>query len=376
MKILFTGGGTGGHFYPLIAVVEALEDLVRERKLLEPEYLYAAPEPYDKELLLAHGIKFVPTAAGKVRNYTSILNFFDYFKTGWGVLRSAIRIFFVYPDVIFSTGGYASFPTLLSARLFKIPVVLLNCDASAGKVARWAAPFAVRIAAAFPEGAASFPKEKVAYTGNPVRKSALLPAREGAFEFLKLDPTLPVLLVLGGSQGSQTLNDALIAALPQLIEEYQVVHQTGEDNFDEVAGRARVAMGDSLKASRYKPFGYLNDLALRMTAGAASLVIARAGAGTIFEVAAWGTPSILIPIPEPTSHDQTKNAFSYARAGAAIVIEQQNLTPGLLHSEIRRILGSEPLKHAMQNAARAFSRPDAAKVIAEQLADIALSHES
>lgn len=375
MKILFTGGGSGGHFYPLIAVVEALEDLVRDRKLIEPEYYYAAPAPYDKELLLAHNVRFVRTAAGKVRNYRSVLNFFDFFKTAWGTLRSVVRIFFLYPDIIFTTGGYASFPTLLAARLFKIPVVLLNCDASAGRVARWAAPFASRIACAFPEGAASFPKEKTAFTGNPVRKSALVPAREGMFEFLKLDPTIPVLLILGGSQGSQTLNDAIIAALPQLIESYQIIHQTGEENLKDVEGRARVAMGDSLKASRYKAFDYLNDLATRMAAGAAALVIARAGAGTIFETAAWGVPAILVPIPEPTSHDQTKNAFSYARAGAAVVIEQQNLTPGLLHSEIGRILGSEPLRHAMANAARAFSRPDAARIIAEQILDIALSHE-
>src|SRR3989344_8462332 len=112
MKILFTAGGTGGHFYPIIAVAEAINDMTRERKLLEPELIYAAPEPYDRELLIANNIRFVPVAAGKIRNYFSILNFLDYFKTAWGVLRSVLRVFFFFPDVIFSTGGYASFPTL------------------------------------------------------------------------------------------------------------------------------------------------------------------------------------------------------------------------------------------------------------------------
>ena len=113
-----------------------------------------------------------------------------------------------------------------------------------------------------------------------------------------------------------------------------------------------------------------------IAAGAASLVISRAGAGNIFEVASWGLPAILVPIPEPISHDQTRNAFAYARAGGASVIEQNNLTPGLLVAEIHRILGDEQIRHAMQNAARGFARPDAAKLIANALLDIALSHEA
>jgi UDP-N-acetylglucosamine--N-acetylmuramyl-(pentapeptide) pyrophosphoryl-undecaprenol N-acetylglucosamine transferase len=375
MKILFTGGGSGGHFYPIVAVAEAINDLSRERKLLEPQLFYAAPEPYDREMLIANNISFVATAAGKIRNYFSVLNFFDFFKTGWGVTRSALRIFFLYPDVIFSTGGYASFPTLLAGKLFRIPVVILNCDANPGRVNRWASKFAVKIAVAFAEGSRDFPKERVAHTGNPVRKAALLPAREGAYEFLKLNRELPVILVTGGSQGSQTINEVILSALPRLLEKYQVIHQTGAANIDEVTGRSGVVMGDSPNLERYKPFGYLNDLATRMCAGAASLVVSRAGAGNIFEIAAWGLPSILIPIPEPTSHDQTKNAFAFARAGACSVIEQNNLTPGVLASEIERILTHEPMRHAMQNAARAFARPDAARLIASALLDIGISHE-
>lgn len=375
MKILFTGGGTGGHFYPIIAVAEALNELVGQRKLLEPELFYAAPEPYDREMLIASNITYMPTAAGKVRNYFSLLNFFDMFKTGWGIVRSVFRIFFLYPDVIFSTGGGASFPTLLAAKLFGIPVVLLNCDASPGKVNRWAGTFAAKVAVGFAEGAAGFPPERVAVTGNPVRKSVLVPAREGAYEYLKLSKDAPIILVAGGSQGSQTINEAVLAALPKLLEKYQIIHQTGVANVDDISGRAKVILGDNPNLERYHAFGYLNDLATRMAAGAASLIIARAGAGTIFEAAAWGIPSILIPIPEPTSHDQTKNAFSYARAGAAVVIEQNNLTPGVLTSEVERIMSHENVRHAMSNAARAFSRPDAATLIASALLDIGVSHE-
>ena len=182
-------------------------------------------------------------------------------------------------------------------------------------------------------------------------------------------------MVTGGSQGSQTINDAVLDALPMLLAKYQVVHQTGRANFADVQGRSRIIINDSVVYERYKAFDYLNDLATRMAAGAASLIVSRAGAGNIFEAAAWGVPAILVPIPEPTSHDQTKNAFAYARSGGASVIEQNNLTPGLLVSEIDRIIGSDEIRHHMQAAARAFSRPDAAKLIANAILDIALSHE-
>ena len=376
MKILFTGGDTGGHFYPIIAVAEAINDATRERKLLEPQLYYAAPDPYDREMLIANNITFVPTAAGKIRRYFSILNFFDLFKTAWGIIRSILRIFFLYPDVVFGTGGGASFPTLFAARLFRIPVVIYATDVEPSRVNLWAKKFAVKVAVSFPEAAKYFPADKVAYTGNPIRKAALTPAREGAHEFLKLKPELPVVLVLGGSQGAVAINEAILAALPELLDKYQVVHQTGNANIKEIEGRARIVLGLSPLAERYKAFGYLNDLAIRMAAGAAAIVVSRAGAGHIFETASWGVPSILIPIPEPLSHDQTKNAFSYARSGAAVVVEQNNLTPHLLVSEINRILGNDQLTHKMKEAARAFGRADASKVIANALLDIALSHEA
>ena len=376
MKILFTGSGSGGHFYPIIAVAESMSDTVRERKLLEPTLYYAAPTPYDRVLLIANGITFVPTAAGKMRRYFSLLNLVDIFKTGWGVIRAFVRVFFIYPDVVFGTGGYASFPTILAARFFRIPVVIYAADAVPSRVNLWAGKFARKVAIAFPEAAHYFPEDRVAHTGAPVRKAALLPAREGMHEFLKLEHNIPVIVILGGSQGAQVLNEGVLSALPLLVEKYQVVHQTGEKNFDEVIGRAKVVLENSNHVERYRPFGYLNDLALRMAAGAATIVVSRAGSGSIFEIAAWGLPSILIPIPEPTSHDQEKNAFAYARSGAAVVIEQNNLTPGLLISEINRIIGAPELMRHMSERARMFARVDASKTIANALLDIAVSHES
>ncbi len=374
MKILFTGGGSGGHFYPIIAVAEAMQNLVLERKLIEPKLYYAAPEPYDRDMLLVNNLIFMRTPAGKMRRYFSLLNIVDTIKTGWGIIRSVIRVFFLYPDVVFGKGGYASFPTLLAARLFRIPVVIHESDSIPGRVNLWAGKFAVKIAVSFPEAAEFFPKEKVAFTGNPIRKAILMPVREGAHEFLKLDPTVPVIFVTGGSQGAVALNDAVLGALPKLLEKYQIVHQVGEANIKEVEGRARVELADNTLADRYKPFAYLNDLALSMTAGVAKLVISRAGS-TIFEIAAWGIPSILVPLEGSASDHQVKNAFAYARSGAAVVIEQNNLASHVLVSEVARIVDNADISRTMSTAARDFSRADAARTIAGALLDIALSHE-
>jgi UDP-N-acetylglucosamine--N-acetylmuramyl-(pentapeptide) pyrophosphoryl-undecaprenol N-acetylglucosamine transferase len=375
MKILFTGGGTGGHFYPLIAVAEALHDIVREEKLIEPKLYYAAPDKYDEEMLLGNDITFISMSAGKIRNYFSIRNFFDLFKTGWGVMHAIIVMFFLYPDVVFGKGGYASFPTLVAAKLFRIPVVLHESDAVPGRVNLWAGKFAEKIALSFDDAAKYFPKDRVALTGNPIRKSIVHPEKDGAAEFLKLESNLPVILVLGGSQGAVAINEAILQALPQLTERYQIIHQTGEQNIDDAKGRLKVILGTSSNISRYKPFAYLNVLALRMAAGVASIIISRAGS-TIFEIASWGVPSILVPIPEPTSHDQTRNAFAYARSGACSVIEQNNLKSGVLVEEVDRIVGSPEVSEKMRAAATAFARPEAARTIAKALLDIGLSHES
>ena len=377
MKILFTGGGTGGHFYPIIAVAEAIEDISREQKLVEPQMYFAAPDPYDRDQLIAHGITFVPTAAGKLRGYFSVWNFFDFFKTSWGVVRSLIRIFFLYPDVVFGKGGYTSFPTLLAAKLFRIPVVIHESDAVPGRVNLWAGKFAAFIAVSFDAAAVHFPKDKVALTGNPVRKAAQFVAPEGAYQFLKLDAAIPTILVLGGSQGATALNDVVLAALPLLLPHYQIVHQTGTANLKEVEGRAKIILQGSDFGSRYKPFGYLNDLAMKMGAGAASVVVSRAGS-TIFEIAAWGKPSILVPLPLEVAADdhQTKNAYTYARAGACAVIEQQNLLPAVLAAEVARIVEHPEIAAKMRESAKHFSRPDAGKIIAQKLLDIGLSHET
>jgi len=378
MRIVLAGGGTGGHFYPLIAVAEAIEDIASERKLLEPELLYLGPKPFDQSALLDHDITYVPGPAGKLRRYPSILNVFGAIASFWGVIRAILQLYRLYPDVVFSTGGYAAFPTLYAAKLLKIPVIIYDADATPGRVSIWSAKFAKWIGVAHPDAAQHFPEKtrhKIARIGHPIRKEIESPTKEGGIEFLKLDPAVPTIFIMGGSQGAQAINNTLLDALATLVESYNVVHQTGTANLDEVANIASVVLKNSPHANRYRSFGLLNTLAMRMTAGITSLVVARAGSGTIFEIAAWGKPAILIPIPEDISHDQTQNAFSYSRSGAAVVIEQRNLAGHLLTAEIDRIISNPQLQETMIAAAKSFARPQAAKKIAEVLLETLIAHQ-
>lgn len=378
MRIVLTGGGTGGHFYPLIAITEAIEDICKERRLIEPELYYIGPPAFDEEALREHDITYKPSPAGKIRRYGSILNVLGFFSTAAGVIKSTLQLYSLYPDVVMSTGGYAAFPTLYGARLLKIPVVIYDADATPGRVSLWSSVFARWIALAHPDAASKFPakvRDRIARVGHPIRREITAPMREGGHEFLHLDPTVPTVFVMGGSQGAKVINECVLDTLKLLTAEFNVVHQAGAANLAETGSISSVVLKDSNFPNRYKLFGLLNALALRMAAGIADVIVARAGSGTIFELASWGVPAILIPIPEDVSHDQIENAYSYARAGACEVVEQKNLTPHVLLAEIKRIVGDKEQRTKMADAAKAFARPDAAKKVGQVLLDIALEHE-
>ncbi len=377
MRILFTGGGSGGHFYPIISIAEELNQLVKEKKLLELELFYMSPTPYNAGALFENGITYKKNSAGKLRRAAgikSILNFFDLFKTGWGTLVSVFEIYRLYPDVVFGKGGYASFPALLAAKILRIPVVIHESDTVPGRVNLWAGKFAERVAVSYREAAAHFPVQKVAYTGQPVRKDVSVPLTSGARDFLAIEEGIPVIVILGGSQGSRKINDAILGALKSLVQKYAIIHQVGPNNIAEVKATADAILFNTPHKDRYKPFDYLNELATRMAAGVASVVVSRAGS-TIFEIAAWQVPAIIIPINKRVSRDQHSNAFAFARAGGCVVIEEENLKPNILASEIERLTTDQVARGKMQEADKIFYKPDAARLIAEEILKIALEHE-
>lgn len=375
MKILLTGGGTGGHFYPLIAVAEAINKVVKENKLLPVQLYYMSNSPHDADMLLENNIEFVSITAGKARRYFSILNFFDFFKTFFGIIGALVKVFNIYPDVIFSKGAYSSFPVLVAAKLLGIPVVIHESDSAPGRTNLWAGKFAKRVAVSYPEAAKYFNVEKVAVTGNPVRKGIeMLQPRDNSRQFLTLAENIPVILVLGGSLGAKIINDQILSILPKLVEKYYVIHQTGKANIEDVIGTANVILTGNKNRDRYRPFDYLDNLNMNMSASASSLILSRAGSA-IFEIANWGIPSIIIPITDTNEDHQRQNAYNYARSGGAIVIEESNLTSNILFTEITRIMDDKNLAKKMSEGAKSFIKTDASDLIAEEIIKIGLQHE-
>ncbi len=375
MKIIFTGGGSGGHFYPIIAIAQELRKLIKEEKLVDPILYFLAPDPYDKGILFDNGIIYKKIFSGKKRLYPSFLNFLDKIKLAIGVLQAMWMVFWIYPDIVFSKGGFGSIPVVFVSKLLKIPIVIHESDSAPGRANQWASKFAEKIAISYPEAANYFDKEKVAWTGHPVRDEIKVPTKEGGHEYLGFDKNIPTLFILGGSSGSQTINDKIVDVLPELVKKYQIIHQVGKKNLKEMRETTNLVLNDSLFGNRYKIFDYLSNLGIKMASGATDLIISRAGS-TIFEIASWGKPSIIIPITESNNDHQRKNAYNYLRAGACVVIEENNLTSEILLSEIERLLTNQVLLKEMSERALSFVKPNASYLIAKEIIDTLIRHES
>lgn len=369
-KIVFVGGGTGGHFYPLIAIAEAVRAEDPEAALY-----YAGPERYDAESLASANLAYVYVPAGKKRKYRSILNYFDAIKIAIGFIVAVIRLYIIYPDVVISKGGYTSVPVVLAAAFLRIPVVVHESDAKIGTANKLAAKFAREVVVAYSEAAALLAHHpRVHILGIPIRQTLQNPPSPHAIESLGIDPVRPVLLVLGGSQGAERVNQLILDSLDELLATYTIIHQTGKSSFENVQQSAARLIPDSERSAHYHPVPFLNAEKLNDAYHLAQIVISRAGSTSIYEIALHGKPSIIIPIPEEISHDQRTNAYAYARSGAAVVIEEKNMSDALLRAEIDRIMQDDALYGQMAQAAYAFGKSDTAQQICALTTQIAKEH--
>ncbi len=370
MRIGFVGGGTGGHFYPLIAVANKIN--ISDE---QPELYYFGPSPYDKSLLETHNIRYVYCPAGKLRRYFSIQNFFDIFRSFFGIFVAIWKLYFIYPDVIFSKGGYTSVPILTAARFLRIPVVIHESDAVPGRANKMATKFARYIGIAYDDAAQFFPAEKTALTGIPLRDE-VLKIHDNPFEELGIPNDKPLIYVTGGSTGADRINNLILSSLSQLLQNYRVFHQTGETNLEELRLSAQSLLTGTTLMDSYYIEGSVSADMVSTLMSAASVIITRAGSTTLFEIAAHGKPAIIIPIPEDVSRDQRTNAYAYARTGAASVIEEHNIATNLLTQEIHSII-SDPSRYAsMSQAAKSQHVEGAAEKIASILISIGNEHGS
>ena len=375
VRVILTGGGTGGHLFPLVAVSRKMNELARSQNLGDPEIYYLGPGLFLESSLAREEMNFhyKIIITGKWRRYFSFKNFIDLFKIGIGLLQALYEIWRIMPDVIFSKGGYGSFGVVIAGWIYRIPIILHDSDSIPGLTNRILARFATLIAVSFNETAANFPKNKTYFTGEAIRDAFFEPSKpETERSLLHLTSQKPTVLILGGSQGARKINDIVLDILADLLSMAEVIHQTGDENYLSVANESKVAfqgLSGELSAS-YHPVNFLVEPEYIAACHSADLIISRAGAGSIFEIAASGKASILIPITDSANNHQRKNAYIFGSGGRAEVIEESNLTPRLIMSVIDSILNNSEKKKNMEEKAKKFATPDAAKLIAQALLNL------
>jgi UDP-N-acetylglucosamine--N-acetylmuramyl-(pentapeptide) pyrophosphoryl-undecaprenol N-acetylglucosamine transferase len=376
-RILFAGGGTGGHIYPILAITEKIQVLAGKRGT-PLEMKYFGPAGNYRQMLLKNGLDVSGIVSSKWRRYFDLRNIIDIPLFIIGLIQALWKVFWFMPDALFSKGGPGALPVVLAAKLYRVPIMVHESDSVPGLTNGISAKYASRIAISFASAADYLPekkKEAIALIGNPIRNFLISEEtinQQTAKKIFGFDPELPLILVLGGSQGSTAINDFFFDAVPELVKEFQILHQAGLKNIKSASGEFNYVAGKlgEREKTRYKIAGYFEDN-LKDALTAADIVISRAGSGSIFELAALGKPSILIPLPSAANNHQVMNAYEYAKTGAAIVIEEANLKTNILMTQLKSIFGSPEKMSLMSESAKKFAKPDAAEKIAEEILELA-----
>jgi UDP-N-acetylglucosamine--N-acetylmuramyl-(pentapeptide) pyrophosphoryl-undecaprenol N-acetylglucosamine transferase len=350
ITIAFTGGGTGGHIYPGLAVADRLKSRLDCRIVW-----IGSNQGIDRSIVEAAGFDFIGIPSGKLRRYLSLRNISDVFKVlaGFFAARKALKK--IKPALLFSKGGFVSVPPCAAAASLGIPVFTHESDYSPGLATRLNLRWAELVLVAYSDTAAALgdARKRAVVVGNPVRPAFRVADGERGRRFLGVSPKERILLVLGGSQGARQVNELVIQALDSLTEEYVVVHQTGTA-FE--TGHAR--------SERYLPYPYLKD-ELPDILSCAELVAGRSGAGTVWEAATAGKPMVLIPLRGATTRgDQVENAEYFRRIGAAIVLGAE-ATAEAFATAVMSIAQDRSLRESMAAASAAAGSIDAADAAAD-----------
>ncbi|MDR6551380.1 undecaprenyldiphospho-muramoylpentapeptide beta-N-acetylglucosaminyltransferase [Paenibacillus qinlingensis] len=332
--IVFTGGGSAGHVTPNLALMHKLKQLGWDVKYI------GSATGIEKDIIDREGVPFYPISSGKLRRYFDLKNMKDPFKVIKGVYESYRLLKRLKPAIVFSKGGFVSVPVVLGSRMNNIPVIIHESDMTPGLANKISIPFATKVCVTFPESLSHIKGGKSVLTGLPIREHISSGKASRALQLCDFHTQKPVILVMGGSLGSQVLNQAVRANLGRLLQQFQIVHLCGKGN---VASELLTTRG-------YKQFEYLNEElpdVLAMT----DLVISRAGATSIFEFLGLEKPMLLIPLSRQASRgDQILNAASFQKAGYADVIQEEDLTADGLASHVEELYKNrETYKAAMQS---------------------------
>ncbi len=346
--IAFTGGGTGGHVFPGLAVAEQILKTNRDVDI----HWIGSSKGMEKEIVERYQLPFHAIPAGKLRRYFSLLNFVDVFKIIGGFFASLYILKHLHIRVLFSKGGFVTVPPAAAARVLGIPVITHDSDLDPGLATRINAKFARIILVPYRESMENFArKERVIVTGNPVRSEILQGDPEKARLFFKIPQGKKIVLVLGGSQGARKINDIMASVVSRLVPEVYIIHQMGKRNFVEST------------VEGYYTTPFFTDMLPHVLA-AADIVVSRAGAGTLWESGVMGKASLLIPLGMESSRgDQILNAEYFADHHAAVVLGSSP-SPDMLYNAVHTLLEDDKKIKLLGDAALRLCNRDASDKIA------------
>ncbi|MBR5799920.1 MAG: undecaprenyldiphospho-muramoylpentapeptide beta-N-acetylglucosaminyltransferase [Lachnospiraceae bacterium] len=320
-KIVLTGGGTAGHVTPNIALLPHLQNLGYEISYM------GSYDGIEKRLIADFDIPYYGIATGKFRRYLDIKNLTDPFKVIKGFSEARNYLKKIRPDVVFSKGGFVSVPVVRAAASLKIPCIIHESDMTPGLANKLCIPVAEKVCCNFPETLSMLPEKKAILTGSPIREELTRGDKIAALDFCGFTANKPVILVIGGSLGAASVNEAVRKALPKLLEDFQIVHICGKDKVDNML----------LHTEGYIQFEYVKA-ELKDLFALADVVVSRAGANSICEILALKKPNLLIPLSAKSSRgDQILNAKSFESQGFSIVIDDDDLSPELLADKVTEL---------------------------------------
>lgn len=362
MRIVLTGGGTGGHIVPLITVANKIREKIGSTD--ELEFLFIGPAgELETEMMGQAGIPIKKILVGKMRRYFALQNFVDCLKIPLGFLQALWHLLVFMPDAVFSKGGYASLGVVLAAWIYRIPIMIHESDSVPGMTNDILGKFATRVAVSYEEAEKDFSAAQVVLTGVPIREDIAAGDANQARTMFSLLESKKVIFVYGGSQGAQVINEKLINILPKLLHKYQVIHQTGKNNYAAAVHKAG-EMGIKAGSDGYHPVAFIGS-ELKDILALADLVITRAGANTLAEIAANGKPTIVVPLENSANNHQKKNAYAIAHWGGCMVLEESNLGENIFLSRIDEIMNDENLQKKLSENICRFYHPDAVDKIAD-----------
>ena len=383
IKIILVGGGTAGHINPLLAIYSAAMKLQEaENKKISLRFVYVGHPGIFVNKFNELNIPVRKILPSKLRRYISWNNLFELPKFIFSFLQSLWYVFLEKPDIMFSKGGPGSLAPVIAARFFGITVVIHESDAVPSVTTKLTASFSKKIFLAFEDACkrlSSRHQKKCVTVGNPLRPFLLegLPSQRTAKINLGFNPEKFLIVIIGGSQGSQRINNLIIESLPQILSlDIQVFHQTGAKLFEEVSRAVSRNFGSlkKIEESGYRMTDFFNQN-IKDVLVAADVIISRSGS-SIFEFAVLGKPSILIPLPESAQNHQLKNALSYERAGACIMLTEDKISASLFMKTLEELVANPCLLQKMSDSAKKFAKPEASRQIARNLLELALNDKN